>query len=142
MASDTAALQDPTTVCTVVFHPNGSILSVSRKDDPNALGLPGGKVDPGESLEEAAIRETKEETGVDITDMVPIFTGKSRVTVCRCFLVKKFEGEPIQPKNEGRVKWVSPLEILNGPFRNYNTEVLLILSSMGYPVFSNGPLNG
>ena len=32
-------------------------------------GLPGGKLEPGESAEEAAIRETKEESNLDVTDL-------------------------------------------------------------------------
>ena len=40
--------------------------------------LPGGRVDPGESFQEAAIREAKEEAGVDVK-----LTGIMRV--CSCF---------------------------------------------------------
>jgi mutator protein MutT len=35
-------------------------------------GYPGGKIDPGETPEEAAIRETKEEANLDVTGLVPI----------------------------------------------------------------------
>jgi 8-oxo-dGTP diphosphatase len=42
------------------------ILAVSRKDDPNAFGLPGGKVEHGETEEQAARRELLEETGVEL----------------------------------------------------------------------------
>ena len=35
-------------------------------------GYPGGKVDPGETPEEAAIRETKEEANLDVSGLVPI----------------------------------------------------------------------
>lgn len=40
---------------------------IDRKNPPFGWALPGGFVDYGESLEEAAIREAKEETSLEIT---------------------------------------------------------------------------
>ncbi len=40
---------------------------IKRKNPPFGWALPGGFVDYGESLEEAAIREAKEETSLEIT---------------------------------------------------------------------------
>ena len=42
------------------------IILIERKNPPYGWALPGGFVDYGESLEEAAIREAKEETSLDI----------------------------------------------------------------------------
>ena len=44
-----------------------SIVLISRKNPPHGWAIPGGFVDYGESLEEAAIREAKEETSLDVT---------------------------------------------------------------------------
>ncbi|MBI2359833.1 MAG: NUDIX hydrolase [Deltaproteobacteria bacterium] len=43
------------------------IVLIERKNPPHGWALPGGFVDYGESLEQAAIREAKEETSLDVT---------------------------------------------------------------------------
>ena len=42
------------------------IVLIKRKNPPHGWALPGGFVDYGESLEQAAVREAKEETSLDI----------------------------------------------------------------------------
>lgn len=49
----------------IIEHEKGIVL-VKRKNPPIGWALPGGFVDYGESLEAAAIREAKEETGLKI----------------------------------------------------------------------------
>jgi 8-oxo-dGTP pyrophosphatase MutT (NUDIX family) len=52
---------------------NGLILAVSRRHDKSKFGLPGGKLEPNESHWSAAIRETKEETGIKVLSYKEIF---------------------------------------------------------------------
>lgn len=42
------------------------VVLIERRNPPSGWALPGGFVDVGESLEAAAIREAKEETGLDV----------------------------------------------------------------------------
>ena len=60
--------QDPKVVAGTVFTLDGGIVLLKRDVEP-AMGkwvFPGGYVDRGESVQEAAIRETKEESKVDV----------------------------------------------------------------------------
>jgi 8-oxo-dGTP diphosphatase len=47
---------------------------VRRKYPPQGWALPGGFVEEGETLEQAVVREAKEETGLDITLLEQLFT--------------------------------------------------------------------
>ena len=52
----------------IVFNNQKQVLMIQRNQPP-AMGfwsVPGGKLEPGESLAEACQREIKEETGLDI----------------------------------------------------------------------------
>lgn len=55
------------TVDLLVFRPATEILLIKRGGEPfkGCWALPGGYVEKGESLEQAAARELKEETGID-----------------------------------------------------------------------------
>ncbi|MBW3566878.1 MAG: NUDIX hydrolase [Proteobacteria bacterium] len=46
---------------------DGSVVLVERKHEPFGWALPGGFVDIGETVEQAALREAKEETGLIVT---------------------------------------------------------------------------
>jgi len=54
------------TVDIIVSH-NAKIILIKRKNPPFGWALPGGFVDEGESVEQAAIREAKEELSLDVT---------------------------------------------------------------------------
>ncbi|AMD16694.1 DNA mismatch repair protein MutT [Methanobrevibacter sp. YE315] len=53
----------------IIKNDDGKILILKRhplsKTDPDTWELPGGKVDPGESFDDALVREIKEETSLD-----------------------------------------------------------------------------
>ncbi len=55
----------PTADC-VIYDESRGVLLIERLNEPKGLALPGGFVETGESIEEAAIREMKEETGLDV----------------------------------------------------------------------------
>lgn len=64
----------PFSTVDVIIEIKGGIVLIQRSNPPFGWALPGGFVDYGESLEEAVVREAKEETGLDITEVKQFHT--------------------------------------------------------------------
>jgi ADP-ribose pyrophosphatase YjhB (NUDIX family) len=58
--------KNPLPTVDVIIEFQGGVVLIRRKNPPHGWAIPGGFVDYGESLEEAAVREAREETGLDV----------------------------------------------------------------------------
>ena len=120
---------------------DGTILSISRRDDPSKFGLPGGKVAENETTQQAAIRETFEETSIVVNNCCHFFTRedpkRSEDGVdfsVDCFYALSWEGEPTSSE-EGIVKFLCAEELTNhdiGAFADYNARTLQAFKQL-YP---------
>jgi ADP-ribose pyrophosphatase YjhB (NUDIX family) len=59
--------KNPLPTVDIIIETGQGVVLIERKNFPFGWALPGGFVDYGESLEEAAIREAREETGLSVT---------------------------------------------------------------------------
>jgi len=100
---------------------DGEVLLMHRKQEPN-LGLwiaPGGKIEPGESPYETALREFTEETGLEAQDLelrglctlVPLF--KQYPWFIFIFVTTDFQGTLRTGCEEGNLAWVALDEYLD-----------------------------
>lgn len=55
------------TIIELIHRPGRPIVLIERRYPPPGWAFPGGFVDVGESVEQAAIREAREETGLDVS---------------------------------------------------------------------------
>ena len=104
-----------TTLC--LIHEGDRYLLQDRiKADWKGFTLPGGHVEPSESIVDSVIREMKEETGLTIRNpklcgvkQFPIEGGRYIVFL---FHTEEFEGELISSE-EGKMHWVDKEELSN-----------------------------
>lgn len=112
------------------------ILGVTRKDDPNDWGLPGGKADGKETYWDCAVREAYEETGLHLVSGIPVYCGvvKDGVYKCTTYLATSYYGTPrSEPGTDSITAWITLHEILTGSFGDYNLRLVeeLLATYMG-----------
>lgn len=103
----------------VVVNDAGEILLIRRSDNDN-WAIPGGAMDLGESLVDTAVRETLEETGVqvEVTGLVGIYTdprhvilytsnGEARQEFSVVFTARPIGGEPTPSDESQEVRWTA-----------------------------------
>lgn len=116
----------------ILLNDNGEVLAVSRKDNHKDFGLIGGKVDPEDNGDfiAAAIREAKEETGLDIYNLRLVFAMHKDGYMGYTFLADFF-GE-ITTDEPHIVKWVPFIQIIdNSSFGEWNALVATSLKNAG-----------
>jgi 8-oxo-dGTP diphosphatase len=59
--------RNPAPTVDIIIELGQGIVLIKRRNPPFGWAIPGGFVDYGETLEDAAVREAKEETGLDVT---------------------------------------------------------------------------
>lgn len=103
---------------------SGKVLVQERVKSWTGISFPGGHVEAGESFVESAIREVKEETGLDIRNLkncgVIHWANKDSLDryIVHLYKTSDFSGELIGETEEGKVFWISPDELKNQKLSN------------------------
>jgi 8-oxo-dGTP diphosphatase len=96
---------------------DGGRLLAARRSAPVELAgrweLPGGKVEPGESPEQALVRELREELGVtaEPVERVPGEWALKPGYVLRIWLARLLEGAPEPLEDHDELRWLTPDEV-------------------------------
>lgn len=98
-----------------LLHQNGQYLLQDRvKKDWKGFTLPGGHVEPGESIVDAVVREMQEETGLTVQNPrlcgVKHFPIKGGRYIVFLFEATEYEGT-LCSSEEGRMHWISVEEL-------------------------------
>lgn len=123
MADERTYPQRPILAVSAAIFRDGKVLVVRRARKPalSLYTLPGGAVEIGETLLEAATREVREETALDIEPVglagqrdVIVRDAQNRVErhfVIVCFAARWRAGEPVLNEELDDARWLEPAEL-------------------------------
>lgn len=120
----------------IVLNDEGELLLI--RGPKRGWEMPGGQVELGESLAEAAIRETKEESGVDIeiVRFCGVFQNVGRNICNTLFLARPVGGRPCataESLESGYFPVEEALEMVD--YRDFRQRIEACLEPSGQPVY-------
>ncbi|MGL4811933.1 MAG: NUDIX hydrolase [Beijerinckiaceae bacterium] len=113
----------PTLAVSLAVFRDGKVLLATRTKPPlnGVWSLPGGHVEPGETLEQAAVREVREEVGVESAIIsfnrhVEVIRTNDDGTVRHHYVIASFvgrwiAGEATPGPEAGAVMWADPFDL-------------------------------
>lgn len=123
------------TLCIIHQHPKILLGMKKRGFGAGRWNGFGGKISAGESIEEAARREVKEEAGIDIKELIKMgiiefeFHGNPEILEVHIFKATQFEGDPAESE-EMKPNWFTVKKI---PYDNMWPD-----DKYWIPLFING----
>jgi 8-oxo-dGTP pyrophosphatase MutT (NUDIX family) len=132
-----------------VVNEAGDVLMIRRTDNGN-WAFPGGGVDLGESVAQAAVRETLEETGIEceVTGIVGIYSdprhvilytsnGEVRQEFSIVLTARALGGRPTPSSESSEVRWVPAPEVPGYTMdRSMRTRISDLLTRRNSPVIT------
>ena len=127
--------RSPRRVVAAIIERDGRVLiGQRRRDDSHPLKweFPGGKIEPGESPQEALARELEEELaiqariGAEMGRATHRYPGRSRVDLI-FFEVSEFQGEPVN-RNFERILWEERTRLPDYDFLEADTAIVRSLA--------------
>lgn len=117
-----------TVTCVMVQNPEtNEVLVQNRKQKYPGWSFPGGHVEKGESIYDCAVREVKEETGLDVTNLkhcgIVHWVNRENDNRYLCFMYKttEYSGELIAETDEGEQFWLDIDKLLSAPKENFSS---------------------
>lgn len=131
----------------VVTNNADEILMIRRTDNDN-WAVPGGAIDLGESVAQAAVRETREESGIEceITGIVGIYSdpkhvllytsnGEVRQEFSIVLTARPLSGQPTPSSESSEVRWVPVSEV-----RDYTMDRSMRIRINDYLAHNESPV--
>lgn len=118
----------------VVRHWNDPklFLGVSRKDNHNDWGFPGGKLKGWIDIYDCILGELKEETGLDGRICNHVFTDSDGSYTCAAYEVDIWPETPtiFDTKESGKVAWLPKEKFFESSFEAYNRKLFQALEAI------------